>query len=137
MAGGTNTENVWSSGEDSNIPSYGLATQYLGQPSVRRAIHIGNLTIGTPGLDQYAMTQANALVNCSWYFLVLAQACLILSSSKCIRISVETDPIAFVFRYHAMIVSGDVMNSSKVYMEGVLQAGTPVLVYNGAWDGER
>jgi hypothetical protein len=36
-----------------------------------------------------------------------------------------------------MIISGDVMNSSKVYMEGVLQAGTPVLVYNGAWDGER
>ena len=34
-----------------------------------------------------------------------------------------------------MIVSGDVMNSSKVYMEGVLQAHTPVLVYNGAWDG--
>lgn len=34
-----------------------------------------------------------------------------------------------------MIVSGDVMNSSKVYMEGVLQAAIPVLVYNGAWDG--
>ena len=43
----------------------------------------------------------------------------------------------FVARYLAMILSGDVMNSSKVYMEGVLQAGTPVLVYNGAWDGAR
>ena len=27
------------------------------------------------------------------------------------------------------------MNSSKVYIEGVLQAGIPVLAYNGAWDG--
>jgi vitellogenic carboxypeptidase-like protein len=89
FTGGTNTENVWSSGADVNIPSYGDATAWLGQPSVRRAIHIGNLSIGTEGLDQY----------------------------------------------HAMIVSGDVMNSSKVYMEGVLQAGVPVLVYNGAWDG--
>jgi vitellogenic carboxypeptidase-like protein len=34
-----------------------------------------------------------------------------------------------------MILSGDVMNSSKVYIEGVLQAGIPVLAYNGAWDG--
>lgn len=89
FTGGTNTENVWSSGEDSNIPPYSLATKYLGQPSVRRAIHIGNLSIGTPGVDQY----------------------------------------------HAMIISGDVMNSSKVYMEGVLRAGIPVLVYNGAFDG--
>jgi hypothetical protein len=43
---------VWSSGEDSNIPSYGLAIDYLSQPSVRRAIHVGNLSVGTPGLDQ-------------------------------------------------------------------------------------
>ena len=38
-------------------------------------------------------------------------------------------------QYKTMILSGDVMNSSKPYIEQVLQAGVPVLGYNGAWDG--
>lgn len=88
MAGGTNTENVWSSGEDSNIPSYGLATQYLGQPSVRRAIHIGNLTIGTPGLDQYVMMQDNAFLTArsmSIYLCLLLAVC-VLTDSICLQV---------------------------------------------------
>ena len=62
---------------DPNIPNYGDAIAWLGQPIVRKAIHIGNLSVGQKGLDQYKAT----------------------------------------------ILSGDVMNSSKVYIEGVLQAG--------------
>ena len=38
-------------------------------------------------------------------------------------------------QYKTMILSGDVMNSSKPFIEQVLQAGVPVLGYNGAWDG--
>ena len=38
-------------------------------------------------------------------------------------------------QYKTMILSGDVMNSSKPYIEQVLQAGVPLLAYNGAWDG--
>ena len=38
-------------------------------------------------------------------------------------------------QYKTMILSGDVMNGSKPFIEQVLQAGVPVLGYNGAWDG--
>merc|ERR1712224_282350 len=87
FTGGTNTENVWFSGADPNIPSFGLAAAWLGTASVRRALHVGNLSMGGD-VDQY----------------------------------------------HAMILSGDVMNSSRSYINQVLQAGVPVLAYNGAWD---
>ena len=89
VTGGSNTENVWYSHGDPNIPSYAAAAAWMQTPTVRRAIHIGNLTMGTAGVDQY----------------------------------------------HVMIVSGDFMNSSKADIESVLQAGVPVLAYNGAWDG--
>ena len=84
-----NTENVWYSGADPHIPSYAAAAKWLQTPAVRRAIHVGGLSFGTRGLDQYRV----------------------------------------------MITSGDLMNSSKPFIEQVLQAGIPVLAYNGAWDG--
>jgi hypothetical protein len=54
FTGGSNTENVWFSDGDPNIPNYGLAINWLGQPAIRKAIHIGNLSVGQAGLDQYA-----------------------------------------------------------------------------------
>ena len=39
-------------------------------------------------------------------------------------------------RYRVMIVSGDVMNSSRVDVESVLQEGLPVLGYNGKYAPE-
>ena len=40
-----------------------------------------------------------------------------------------------VDQYSIMVASGDVMNSSRVFIEQVLNAGKyKVLAYNGAWD---
>jgi hypothetical protein len=41
-----------------------------------------------------------------------------------------------VDQYHVMVMSGDVMNSSRPFIEHVLKANKyKVLAYNGAWDG--
>ena len=56
----------------------GYASKWMQSAAVRKAIHIGNLTMGS--VDQYSV----------------------------------------------MILSGDVMNSSRPYIEGVLQGGIPV-----------
>ena len=49
--GGGNTENIWFSGSDPNIPDFAHAYAFLNRPSTRRALHIGNLSMSQ--VDQY------------------------------------------------------------------------------------
>jgi vitellogenic carboxypeptidase-like protein len=88
FTGGSNTENIWWSGEDPNIPPFAAAAAFLTSNATRRALHIGSLKMG------------------------------------------------MVDQYHIMIMSGDCMNSSRPFIEHILQQDKyKVLLYSGAWDG--
>jgi hypothetical protein len=67
FTGGTNTENIWVSGKDPNIPDFGAAAAFLDAPATRCALHIGNLSMGQ--VDQY-----HAMVLSGDFMLVLTLA---------------------------------------------------------------
>lgn len=55
--GGRNTENIWFSGSDPNIPNFAYAYAFLDRAATRRALHIGNLSMSQ--VDQYAVMVAS------------------------------------------------------------------------------
>lgn len=62
--GGSNTENIWFSGADPNIASFSDAYTFLSAPATRKAVHIGNLSMGM--VDQYSvMVNSGDMMNTS------------------------------------------------------------------------